>query len=234
MPRLGLSSHHLSVPEILFSLERGCRHLDVKYRDFAKIGRVFCQISSAKLRRKHCHVTARIFPSYVSESHFQAEFKRIQETMNTSFVNLMLIEWPRGNELHLLSAGFENLDILKTWQFLEQEVLARRIGAIGMCNFSRNQIQRVLQHATVSPKVLEIEWSPFHVNLELLEFCGAHGITVVGHAPFGGGYSPRMILEHVEIQNIAQEIQKSPEQVILRWCLEHNVIPVVDRFKEGW
>lgn len=77
-----------------------------------------------------------------------------------------------------------------------------------------------LQHASIKPTVNQIEVSPFLQQRAVRELCRAHSIAVQADSPLTKGQR----LSHPVILRIAQEVQRSPAQVLLRWGLQHGVV----------
>jgi len=56
---------------------------------------------------------------------------------------------------------------------------------------------------------------------ELLEFCHSNGIVMLAFAPLGHGIKPG-VLENPVIVAIAQQINKTPAQVLLAWAIQRG------------
>lgn len=74
----------------------------------------------------------------------------------------------------------------ETWRAMEEAYRRGLVRAIGVCNFSLPQLERLALTATIAPMVLQIEVHPLHPQTALLEYCAAHGIVVTAYASLGG------------------------------------------------
>jgi 2,5-diketo-D-gluconate reductase A len=72
------------------------------------------------------------------------------------------------------------------------------------------------------PAVNQIEWTPFGHSFDMLNYCRANGILVQAWSPLTRGKR----LDDGRIAAIAQRHGKSVAQVILRWDLQHGVVPL--------
>lgn len=112
--------------------------------------------------------------------------------------------------------------LIETWSAMEE--LRRRglVRAIGVSNFERTHLEELLSGAKVAPEVNQIERHPYRPRTELARFCTAHGIRLMAHSPL----SSAGLLEEPVLAKIAQRHKKCPAQIVLRWNVEHGVVPI--------
>ncbi|VDK87576.1 unnamed protein product, partial [Onchocerca ochengi] len=79
----------------------------------------------------------------------------------------------------------ELIDHLETWKMLENLYKKGKFKAIGLSNFSKEQIQNILDHATVKPHNLQVEAHLYWPQKELHEFCRKNNITMTSYATLG-------------------------------------------------
>lgn len=68
---------------------------------------------------------------------------------------------------------------------MEKQVEAGLAKWIGLSNFNKNQIQRILDNAKIPPANLQIELHIYLQQKELVEFCKSNQIVVSAYAPLG-------------------------------------------------
>ena len=97
-----------------------------------------------------------------------------------------------------------------------------RAKAIGVSNFLIHHLEDLMSVSQVVPAVNQIEFHPYLVQPELLQFCQDQGIRVEAWSPLMRG----RILNHPSIQTIAEKHSRTPAQVVLRWDLQHGVVTI--------
>lgn len=59
------------------------------------------------------------------------------------------------------------------------------VKSIGISNFNRKQIQRILDNATIKPVNLQVELHIYLQQRELVDFCNDNDIVVTAYSPLG-------------------------------------------------
>jgi len=93
---------------------------------------------------------------------------------------------------------------------------------IGVCSYKIAQLQELVDLTGEVPAVHQVEWSPFGHSLDMLSFCAAHEIQLQAYSPLTRGKR----LEDERLLRIAAKYEKTPAQLILRWNLQHGVVPI--------
>lgn len=70
-------------------------------------------------------------------------------------------------------------------QKFEEFVDAGLIKSIGISNFNKAQVQRILDNAVIKPASLQIELHVYLQQNELVEFCKENNIIVTAYSPLG-------------------------------------------------
>lgn len=146
-------------------------------------------------------------------AHAKAACELALKELGVASIDLFLIHWPgQGDE----AARRES------WRALEELYAAGKCRAIGVSNYTEHHLRQLLAHAKVVPAVNEFEFHPHLVQKELVKFCHAHGIEVMSYMPLGAGN----LIDHPDLDPIARRHDKTIPQVILRWHLQHGVVPI--------
>ena len=81
----------------------------------------------------------------------------------TNYLDLVLIHWPHGfqegGELFPKVGDeiqYSDVDYLETWKALEKKVDEGKIRSIGLSNFNKDQIQRIIDEGKIRPAVLQV------------------------------------------------------------------------------
>ena len=133
--------------------------------------------------------------------------------LNTQYLDLLLIHWPLPQYL------------VRTWKSFERLYDLGVVRSIGLCNVNtRTYYDFLKQDVKIHPHVVQIELSPLRTaDSDVAMFMEA-GIVVEAYSPLG-----RMVPEiknNTVLLELSEKYGKSVAQIILRWHLERNVIPV--------
>ncbi|KAJ8712799.1 hypothetical protein PYW08_008103 [Mythimna loreyi] len=211
---------------INWAVESGYRHIDTAalYDNEAEVGQGISDVVRKGLvKREDLYVTTKLWNNKHARDQVVPALRESLAKLNLSYVDLYLIHTPLSSNEDRSPA---NIDYLETWQGMEE---AKELGlakSIGVSNFYTEQIDRIRAHSTIVPAVNQIEVHPSNTNETLVKDCFERNITVV--APFGF-FVPRgkrPIKDDTTIKNIAQKYGKSVNQVLLRYSLDRDLIPI--------
>jgi methylglyoxal/glyoxal reductase len=141
--------------------------------------------------------------------------KQLDDTLkdlHTDHLDLLLIHWPHPDYF------------VEIWKAMEDEYHTGKLRAIGVSNCRERHIKKILEVASVSPMVNQFEIHPLNTKKELISFCQNIGIQVEAFSPLM--VMDRKLGENLILKLISQKHNKSIPQVILRWDIQHNVIPI--------
>ena len=82
----------------------------------------------------------------------------------------------------------------------------------------------MLAVASTPPVVDQIQFSPYAYRRGLLDACRKHAIALEAYSPLGTGRH----LGSKRVVAIADRLGRTPAQVLLRWCIQHEV-PVIPK-----
>ena len=145
--------------------------------------------------------------------------KTLQD-LGMDYLDLYLIHWP-ANELQFGSrAAAINVD---TWRAMERLADEKVVRSVGLSNFYPAHIAPVLASANIVPAVDQIEYHPGLLQEDTIALCREKGILVEAWSPLGRGH----LLEDPLLCEIGARYGKSSAQVLLRWCIQNEVLPLV-------
>jgi diketogulonate reductase-like aldo/keto reductase len=188
---------------VRWALEAGYRHVDTAqaYENERSVGRA---IRDSGVPREDIFITTKFHPGRKDPV---AEAQRSLERLGVDAVDLYIIHWPQGGP---------------TWawdgmQRTREEGYAR---SIGVSNFSVDDIDAVLDVADAPPVVNQVQFSPFEYRRRLLDACEQRGVAIEAYSPLGTGRH----LDDQVVARIAQRVGRTPAQVLVRWCVEYELI----------
>ena len=194
------------------ALATGYRHIDTAamYRNEAGVGDA---ITTSGLDRPDVFVTTKLWNSDHGRNPAMRAFARSLDQLDFDYIDLYLIHWPvPSRDLYV-----------DTWRALIELQEEGRARSIGVSNFHIAHLERIIEDTGVVPAVNQIELHPGHQQSELRDFHRRHGIVTEAWSPLGQGAA----LNDPRIGEIADELGRTPAQVVLRWHIElgNVVIP---------
>jgi 2,5-diketo-D-gluconate reductase A len=216
IPALGLGVAELSDAEteraVSAALEIGYRLIDTAavYGNEAAVGRA---IAASGIPRAELFVTTKLANADQGFASSQAAGRASLERLGLDYVDLYLIHWP-APQLGEYVDSFGGLIQLRG------DGLAR---SIGVCNFTEENLQTVIDLTFVTPAVNQIELHPLLNQAELRAANAAHNVVTEAYSPLAVG----RLLDNPTVASVAAEYSRTPAQVLIRWSLQlgNVVIP---------
>ncbi|XP_046974879.1 aldo-keto reductase AKR2E4-like isoform X1 [Vanessa cardui] len=222
---------------ILEAIDVGYRHFDTAsvYETEGEIGEaVRMKIDEGVVQREDIFITTKLWNTHHKREQVVKALNESLQKMGLNYVDLYLMHWPIGlNEDY----SHSDVDYMETWRGLED---AQRLGltkSIGVSNFNKDQLRRVIEEGNIKPVVIEIEIHPQIIQKELVDYAQSQGVVVMGFSPFGslvmryGMHFPGPKLDNPLLVEIADKYGKTTPQVVLRWLVDRNVIPIPKTLK---
>lgn len=196
---------------VLDALEVGYRHIDTAmiYRNEGAVGRA---IAKSGIPRDELFVTTKLWNSDQGTDTAAQALQTSLDLLGLDQVDLYLIHWPAP-----LRDQF-----VETWLVLEDLHRAGLTKAIGVSNFQKEHLERVLEAGSVVPAVNQVELHPAFQQRELRAFQEPLGILTEAWGPLG--QAKYDLAELPGLADIAKAHGKSIAQVVLRWHLQEGII----------
>jgi diketogulonate reductase-like aldo/keto reductase len=214
MPYLGLGVFLVKDgPEVIeaiqYAFEAGYRHIDTAaiYNNEKGVG---IAIRNSNLTREEIFLTSKVWNSNQGYDNTLRAFDISLKKLETDYLDLYLVHWP-------VKGKYKD-----TWRALEQIYSEGRVKAIGVSNFLKHHLEDLLQETNVIPMVDQVEFHPYAVQQELLDFCKTNQIQFEAWSPLMQG----KIYTIEAIKKIAIKYNKTIGQIVLRWDLQKGVITI--------
>jgi diketogulonate reductase-like aldo/keto reductase len=110
------------------------------------------------------------------------------------------------------------------WRKMEELYLKGKCDAIGVCNFDLGYMKELLSFCKVKPTINQFERHPLFQQQELVDFCHENGVAVMAYSPVAR--MDKDLQESPILNEIAEKYNKTVNQVILRWDVDTNCIPI--------
>jgi diketogulonate reductase-like aldo/keto reductase len=194
---------------VRWALELGYRHIDTAaaYNNERDVGKA---LKSSGLARDQVFVTTKVWNADQGFESTLKAFDSSRRRLELDTLDLYLVHWP-------VKGKYQD-----TWRALEKLYSQGKVRAIGVSNFLVHHLQDLLAKAAVVPAVNQVEFHPFLLQRELLEFGRAKGIRQEAWSPL----TRAKLLTHPLITELASKHGRSNPQVLLRWDLQHEVVTI--------
>jgi diketogulonate reductase-like aldo/keto reductase len=191
------------------ALEAGYRSIDTAsvYGNERGVGKA---IRESTVPREEIFLTTKVWNEDQRAKRTLAAFEETLQRLAVDYVDLYLVHWPVEG------------CYLETWRALEDIHGSGRARAIGVSNFLIPHLEDLVRNSRVVPAVNQIEFHPYLVQPELLDFCRNRGVQVEAWSPLMQGH---LVSEPI-IQDLAERYRKTPAQIVLRWDLQHHVVSI--------
>ncbi|MFC4018858.1 aldo/keto reductase [Micromonospora sp. GCM10011542] len=215
IPQLGFGVFQIepkdTVAAVTRALEVGYRHIDTAemYGNEAEVGQA---VRTSGLDRGEVFVTSKLNNSFHRPDDARKAFDSTLDALKMDYIDLFLIHWP----LPTLYDG----DYVSTWKVLEEFQRDGRARSIGVSNFQVSHLERLAAEADVVPAVNQIEVHPYFGNEEVRAYGRAHNILTEAWSPIAQG----KVLDDPTITDIAEQLGRTPAQVVLRWHVQRGDI----------
>ncbi|TVY31910.1 putative oxidoreductase, partial [Lachnellula occidentalis] len=169
--------------------------------------------------------------------------------LGTGYVDLLLMHYPcvfargaerfpRDGEGRMVHGQSTYVD---TWKAMERIVETGKARAIGVSNFSKGEIQTLLDECSVPPAVHQMETHPYLQQKGFNAWLQAEGIHVIQFSPLGNmnpfyretgwskdiAHTVERITESPLLKELGAKYNKTPVQMALAWGINsgRSVIP---------
>ena len=194
---------------IQWALEAGYRHIDTAsiYKNEEGVGE---GLKQGGVPREEVFVVSKVWNNDQGYDSTLKAFDESLKRLDLDFLDLYLIHWPVAGKYK------------ESWRALEKIYKEGRVRAIGVSNFLQHHLEDLMSECDVVPMVNQMEFHPFLVQQDLIDFCNKNAIQYEAWSPMMQG----KIFGMKEFKNLSEKYGKSIAQIVLRWDLQKGVVTI--------
>ena len=210
MPLLGFGTWQMTgstcYDAVRTALDAGYRHLDTAaiYRNEAEVGRA---LRDSGVDRDEVFVTTKLPPPRADQA--DQVLSASLDALGVDAVDLWLIHWPPGGA---------RADVWARFVAAREDGRAR---AVGVSNYSLEQVDELTAATGVTPQVNQVSWAPSLYDADVEAGHRERGVVLEGYSPF-----KNTDLDDTVLREVADAHGVTPAQVVLRWHVEHEVVVI--------
>ncbi len=175
-----------------WALQEGYRHIDTAsiYKNEAGVGE---GIRQSGISRQEVFVVSKVWND---DQGYESTLKAYEDSLNRlqlDYLDLYLVHWP-------VAGKFKD-----TWRAMEYLYREKRVRAIGVSNFLQHHLEDLLADAETVPMVNQMEFHPYLVQQDLIDFCNKNTIQYEAWSPLMQGH----IFEMEIMKELAQKYNRT-------------------------
>lgn len=223
------------------ALKAGYTHIDTAriYGTEPAVGKA---ITKSGIAREKLFITTKLWNNSHHPDDVMPALEASLKDLDTPYIDLYLMHWPspfkssetlmpRDDNGKIQPGG---ADFVDTWKAMEATLKSGKTKAIGISNFSKAEIERLLKETSVVPAAHQLELHPWLQQKEFVQWNKSKGIHVTQYSPFGNqneiyskGQSMGKLIDDATLVEVGKKYGKNGAQVALAWGIAqgHSVLP---------
>ncbi|MGW7927379.1 aldo/keto reductase [Staphylococcus xylosus] len=220
MPIVGLGTFRVEnndecAASVKHAIENGYTHIDTAmiYENEDKVGQGIAEgLASTGLKRSDLFITSKLWLDDYGRQNVADAYETSLNKLGLDYLDLYLMHWP----------GTDEALMIDTWQGMEDLYKNDKVKNIGVSNFNIEHLEALLAQVSIKPVINQVEFHPYLLQSSLNRYLEVQNIHMESWSPLMNA----QILEDETVNAVANEVDKSPAQVIIRWNVEHGVVVI--------
>ncbi|CAH1175846.1 unnamed protein product [Phaedon cochleariae] len=225
------------------AIDIGYRHIDCAhvYGNEKEVGAgLAAKFADGTVKREDVFITSKLWNTMHRPDLVEPALKETLKNLGLAYLDLYLIHWPFAlKEDGALfptnpdgTVAYSDADYVDTWKAMEAVQKKGLTTSIGVSNFNKRQLERLLQNSTIPPVTNQIEVHPYLNQQRLIDYLKSKNIVVTAYSPLGSRDRPNAkpgdveLLDDAKISQIAKKYNKTPAQVVLKYQVQRGCITI--------
>ncbi|OFO13729.1 glyoxal reductase [Staphylococcus sp. HMSC068G11] len=220
MPKIGLGTYRVKDSDecresVKHAIEQGYRSIDTAmiYSNEETVGQGIKEgLKSTGLSREDLFITSKLWLTDFGRQNVEEAYRQSVEKLGLDYLDLYLMHWPGTNEAVMIDS----------WRGMEDLYKQNQVKNIGVSNFTPEHFEALLAQVSIKPVINQVEFHPYLTQNKLRKYLEAQNIIMESWSPLMNS----QILHDDVINKVANEVGKTPAQVVIRWNIQHDVVVI--------
>lgn len=220
MPKIGLGTYRVKDSDecresVKHAIEQGYRSIDTAmiYGNEETVGQGIKEgLKSTGLSREDLFITSKLWLTDFGRQNVEEAYRQSVEKLGLDYLDLYLMHWPGTNEAVMIDS----------WRGMEDLYKQNQVKNIGVSNFTPEHFEALLAQVSIKPVINQVEFHPYLIQNKLRKYLEAQNIIMESWSPLMNS----QILHDDVINEVANEVGKTPAQVVIRWNIQHDVVVI--------
>lgn len=220
MPKIGLGTYRVKDSDecresVKHAIEQGYRSIDTAmiYGNEETVGQGIKEgLESTGLSREDLFITSKLWLTDFGRQNVEEAYRQSVEKLGLDYLDLYLMHWPGTNEAVMIDS----------WRGMEDLYKQNQVKNIGVSNFTPEHFEALLAQVSIKPVINQVEFHPYLTQNKLRKYLEAQNIIMESWSPLMNS----QILHDDVINEVANEVGKTPAQVVIRWNIQHDVVVI--------
>lgn len=220
MTKIGLGTYRVKDSNecresVKYAIEQGYRSIDTAmiYGNEETVGQGIKEgLESTGLSREDLFITSKLWLTDFGRQNVEDAYRQSVAKLGLDYLDLYLMHWPGTNEAVMID----------TWRGMEDLYKQNQVKNIGVSNFTPEHFEALLAQVSIKPVINQVEFHPYLTQNKLRKYLEAQNIIMESWSPLMNS----QILHDEVINEVANEVGKTPAQVVIRWNIQHDVVVI--------